>query len=550
MKYTRNLFLISLTLTQIISPALANNSVSVNEQSASFFYDIFPQQIAQEIKKTNLNPDSFSFIVTPLKETKIDIPVPVTLSDSGEVITDINTANSSISNNISEHQYQPLTKQYSHLAKVQRTPASTMKLIPTFIAIDSLGTNFVWETSVTHTGLLIGDRLEGDLIINGSGDPKLTHEKIANLMYKVQQLGIHHIEGDIIVDSSIFNNVTKDPAAFDGEPLKPYNASPDGMLVNFSTLTMQSNRVGDMAKITYTPNLPNIKLPTYLEINNGPCSNSASGTLNPRWTKNSLEIRNLMPKGCSTHAFTIAYPDPKVFTQNVIKSKWIELGNSLTGNVRDISDRRIVSPKKTTLAYKGLTDISLFVLPLVSELSFPLYQQVYDINHHSNNVMTEQLTLSLGAYSDNLIQKNTDYPKALGNINKWWKSKLTTPIPHMTNGSGLCRDCTVTVENLNELLGYAHKHPNFSTYLNSLGIAGVSGTIKSYRKRRPNSLALGRAWIKTGTLGNVTAMAGYVKGKSGKEYSVVGIINLPKGARYANSKRPILDSMVDWVASH
>ena len=69
------------------------------------------------------------------------------------------------------------------------------------------------------------DQLHGDLIIQGSGDPKMTHERLQQLLYQVQQAGIHHIDGDIIVDSTIFNNVSKDPAAFDHEPLRPYNAN-------------------------------------------------------------------------------------------------------------------------------------------------------------------------------------------------------------------------------------------------------------------------------------------------------------------------------------
>lgn len=103
-----------------------------------------------------------------------------------------------------------------------------MKLVPSFIALDTLGADFVWYTRVYHTGIVIGNRLHGDLIIQGSGDPKMTHERLKQLLYKVQASGIHHIDGDIIIDSTVFNNVSKDPAAFDNSPLRPYNASPDG----------------------------------------------------------------------------------------------------------------------------------------------------------------------------------------------------------------------------------------------------------------------------------------------------------------------------------
>ncbi|HSP85418.1 MAG TPA: D-alanyl-D-alanine carboxypeptidase, partial [Psychrobacter sp.] len=151
------------------------------------------------------------------------------------------------------------------------------------------------------------------------------------------------------------------------------------------------------------------------------------------------------------------------------------------------------------------------------------------------------ITISIGAYSQSTdeavnktVNKNTDktinsqlslyqfgqpvtttYPSALKGINHWWQTHLTTAPPHLTNGSGLCRDCTISAAHLSELLTYAYTHPSFNAYVNSLGIAGVSGTISAHSACLPESKAIGRAWIKTGTLNNVTSMAGYVKGLSG-----------------------------------
>ncbi len=127
------------------------------------------------------------------------------------------------------------------------------------------------------------------------------------------------------------------------------------------------------------------------------------------------------------------------------------------------------------------------------------------------------------------------------------RTHLQTPPPYLTNGSGLCRDCTVTAANLSELLTYAYSHPSFDAYINSLGVAGVSGTIVYHSQRLPDSAAIGRAWIKTGTLNNVTAMAGYVKGQSGQDYTVVGLINTDQAINPDNA-RPVLDAMLDWTA--
>ncbi|WP_227685794.1 D-alanyl-D-alanine carboxypeptidase/D-alanyl-D-alanine endopeptidase [Psychrobacter aquimaris] len=478
-------------------------------------------------------------------------------SNSNNKTGDINTDNTSI-----KISFSPLL---NHQSDVARTPASTMKLVPSFIALDTLGADFVWHTRVYHTGLVIGDRLHGDLIIQGSGDPKMTHERLKQLLYKVQTSGIRHIDGDILIDSGVFKNVSKDPAAFDNSPLRPYNASPDGFLVNFSTIGIKSYPLNDdQANLTYTPLLANYDLPSIINTRSAACG-QARYSLAPEWQTKQLVLNTHLPNSCQEHAFYVAYPDAKDFAARVIAAKWQELGNTLSGDV--ITQETPYTTTKSAKSMHGLAALPISPLPIVSYPSLNLTQQIYDINHFSNNVMTEQVALSIGVY-DKLDNKTVDkainnsyslyqfgkptttgYPVALQTINQWWQTNLSTPPPHLTNGSGLCRDCTITAANLSELLTYAYSHPSFNAYVNSLGIAGVSGTITAHSERLPESAAIGRAWIKTGTLNNVTSMAGYVKGLSGQDYVVVGLIN-SEHAHNAYTARPVLDAMLDWTAQH
>ncbi len=485
--------------------------------------------------------------------------------------TDNKTANSKSSIQIS---FSPLL---SHQPDIARTPASTMKLVPSFIALDTLGADFVWHTRVYHTGIIIGDTLLGDLVIQGSGDPKMTHERLQQMLYKVKITGIRHINGDIIVDSGVFKQVTKNPAAFDNSPLRPYNASPDGFLVNFSTMGIQSYPLNNaQAQLTYTPLLADYQLPSTINIRPSACG-QARDSLAPQWQTTQLTFNTSLPDNCGYHAFYVAYPNAKDFAARVVKAKWQALGNTLTGQVI-AQEAPYGANKKPTLA-RGLAALPMSPLPIVSYPSLNLTQQIYDINHFSNNVMTEQVALSIGAYSqpinkavnkaaDTTVNKNIDkaissqhslyqfgqpktttYPDALQSINNWWQTHLSTTPPHLTNGSGLCRDCTISAANLSELLTYAYAHPSFDAYVNSLGIAGVSGTISAHSERLPESKAIGRAWIKTGTLNNVTSMAGYVKGLSGQDYVVVGLINSEQTLN-AYTARPVLDAMLDWTAQH
>lgn len=506
---------------------------------------------------------------THLSLKSVPAILPIRLANTADN-NDKTTSNSRLS--------QPLI---SHQAASARTPASTMKLVPSLIALDTLGADFTWYTRVYYSGIVINNRLYGDLIIEGSGDPKMTHERLEQLLYQVQQAGIHHIDGDIVIDSSIFAKVAKDPAAFDRSPLRPYNASPDGFLVNFNTVALKSTPLSNgQAKLSYTPQLTNYQLPNTIGTRAAACS-QARYSLAPQWQQDKLLLNAKLPQSCKEHIFYIAYPDSKDFASRLITAKWQQLGNTLTGKVVNQEvpyamrykassyKPSVVKNSPLTKPTYGLKALALSPLPLVSYPSLTLQQQIYDINHFSNNVMTEQVALSIGAYgkasSDesaaiNPSQKSsatslyqfgrpraTDYSQALQTIEQWWQTHLTTPPPHLTNGSGLCRDCTISAANLNELLSYAYEHPSFDAYVNSLGVAGVSGTIVYHSERLPDSAAIGRAWIKTGTLNNVTSMAGYVKGQSGQDYTVVGLINTER-ALNPYIARPVLDAMLDWTA--
>lgn len=544
----------------------ADNNVSVNSsKAANVTIAVDKQAIEQQNRQLQAYTDD------PYTYQSLENPPVLTIDESRSV-------RHSESKDTGKRQLTPLI---SHNIDTPRTPASTMKLLPSFVALDTLGADFVWFTRVYPTGLILGDRLQGDLIIQGSGDPKMTHARLEQLLYQVQKTGIRHIDGDIIVDSSIFNNVSKDPAAFDNAPLRPYNASPDGFLVNFNSLAIRTYPMANgQAKLTYTPQLANYQLPSHIGTRSARCS-QARNSLAPRWQQDKLALNAKLPESCGEHVFYVNHPDAKDFTARVIASKWQALGNTLSGEV--LSQEKPYAAHHST---SGLSSLPLSPLPLVSYPSYNLTRQIYDINHFSNNVMTEQVALSIGSYYNakrpDIIDTNnsaanssavkgqtitdvnntkpnatslyqfgqattTDYPQALARIDDWWQTNLTTTPPYLTNGSGLCRDCTLTAANLNELLSFAYRHPSFDAYVNSLGVAGVSGTIMHHSERLPESKAIGRAWIKTGTLSNVTAMAGYIKGQSGQDYAVVGIINTDS-ALNPYLARPVLDAMLDWTA--
>ena len=125
-------------------------------------------------------------------------------------------------------------------ARVALNPASTMKLVTTFAALDLLGPAYVWKTEAFASGTLGGDGvLAGDLHLRGGGDPRLTYEQFGRLLRQIRARGIREIRGDLVLDRSAFAISEADPGQFDARPMRPYNVAPDALLLNFKAVTLQ-----------------------------------------------------------------------------------------------------------------------------------------------------------------------------------------------------------------------------------------------------------------------------------------------------------------------
>jgi D-alanyl-D-alanine carboxypeptidase/D-alanyl-D-alanine-endopeptidase (penicillin-binding protein 4) len=129
---------------------------------------------------------------------------------------------------------------------------------------------------------------------------------------------------------------------------------------------------------------------------------------------------------------------------------------------------------------------------------------------------------------------------------RWWRTTfgIRAAAPVMDNGAGLSRDERITPESLAELLRHAARHRQGAQFVQSLSVAGVSGTA-ARMARSSTSAARGNAWLKTGTLRDVTGIAGYVNTRSGKRYVVIGFVNHPN----APAARAALDALVEWTAA-
>ena len=121
-------------------------------------------------------------------------------------------------------------------ASAPMNPASVMKLVTTYAALELLGPAYRWKTEAYAAGALRDGVLEGDLVLKGGGDPKLDLEAFWILLRALRGKGLREIRGDLVLDRSHFERAAGDAGRFDGDPFRPYNVLPDALLVNYKSL--------------------------------------------------------------------------------------------------------------------------------------------------------------------------------------------------------------------------------------------------------------------------------------------------------------------------
>jgi D-alanyl-D-alanine carboxypeptidase/D-alanyl-D-alanine-endopeptidase (penicillin-binding protein 4) len=113
-----------------------------------------------------------------------------------------------------------------------------MKLLTTYAGLEMLGPAHTWRTEALAEAGPADGRLDGNLYLRGSGDPKLGLEQFWLLLRQLRARGLSEIGGDLVLDRSAFALPPHDPGEFDNEPLRPYNAGPDALLVNFKSVRL------------------------------------------------------------------------------------------------------------------------------------------------------------------------------------------------------------------------------------------------------------------------------------------------------------------------
>jgi D-alanyl-D-alanine carboxypeptidase/D-alanyl-D-alanine-endopeptidase (penicillin-binding protein 4) len=401
-------------------------------------------------------------------------------------------------------------------ASASMNPASVMKLVTTYSALELLGPAYRWKTEVYADG--------SDLALKGYGDPKLNLESFWLMLRALRARGLQDIQGDIILDRSWFS--PQPDAPFDDDTYRPYNVSPDALLVNFKALRFTFIPAGERGGVNLfaEPALPGLEIVNSLRLVEGPtCPEGRNfrerlqAEFRPRPPR--AAFTGAYPAACGERDLNVALHHPEDYVTGMIRQLWTESGGWWGGRAREG-----VVPPAARLIYLHESE--------------PLAGVVRDINKFSNNVMARQLYLTLGAELGGAPAR----PElAFASIRQFLEKKgIKAPELVIENGSGLSRVERMSAGSLAAMLQAAWRSPVMPEFVSSLPVVAADGTMK--RRLRGERVA-GQAHIKTGLLNDARTMAGYVLDRSGRRHVVVMLVNHPN-AHQADAAQ---DAFLAWV---
>ncbi len=453
----------------------------------------------------------------------------------------------------------------AHNASVPMNPASTMKLLTTYAALATLGPGYRWKTDAYLRGRLDGDVLNGDLILKGGGDPKLVIEDLTEFITAMRRAGLRELRGDLVIDDSVFDVGESSVENFDGDPTQPYNVRPFGLLMNFKA-TRIVVRPGDAgASVTLDPALDGVEVVSRLRLLRGPCragstalaihevdasappagkalpqramqrtgaargptgaaqgsrAATGAGVTTDSDVAPSIVVTGTYSPSCGEQGLFASVLTHREFIHALFRAAWLAAGGQWTGRTRIERGAAVGTPWLEWESPRTLADV------------------VNDVNKFSNNVMARQLLLTLAAQAGDSPATVEAARSALVG----WLSAQGLALPGLVidNGAGLSRIGRISADGLAHLLVHAAASPFAETLRSSLPVVGVDGTMKY---RMSGERIVGHAWIKTGSLEGVRAIAGYVDGASGRRYAVALFC---QGAR-GEASAALQESFLRWV---
>lgn len=418
-------------------------------------------------------------------------------------------------------------------------PASTMKLVTTMVGLEQLGPVFRGRTELRSNGEVKNGVLKGDLVLKGGADMDFSSEALENMLRALRYQGIRKIAGKLVLDRQLFNPARSDVGVppFDESPEAYYNVIPDALMINKNMLQIDMRSTAKRIKLEMQPTLEKVSIGSDMVLVDGECKKWEDGWKLPEALRDKngrikVVLHGTFPRDCVADN-SINVVDRNDYLDRLFRLKWKQLGGTISGD----SVEGAAPPDAQLLA---------------AHTSRPLPELVRDINKPSDNTLARTVFLSLGSLeADPLLgshplppSRDTTYTRADQAVRNWMRAhQIDDSGLVLENGSGLSRLERISPQQMGGLLKASLASNWAPEFQASLPIVAVDGTM---RRRLKDSPAAGHARLKTGSLSNVAAVAGYVPDASGRTCVVVGMVN---SDLVKNGKgRAVLDALIDWVA--
>lgn len=398
-------------------------------------------------------------------------------------------------------------------------PASTVKLFSTASAFELLGYDYRPSTSFYTDGKIIPNGvINGNLYIKGGGDPSLGSKYfnadgrentfLREWVHELIRLGVHKINGKIIVDGSSFGYGGCPEGWTWGDMGNYYGAGPSGIVIRDNMLIYYFKTAESGTKSTLLRTEPEINQLHFINnVNAAKQSGDESYIFGAPFSYERFGVGTL-PYGRREFIVKGSLPDPEFQLAKEFHAMVVSQNIEVDGFdfARNYMLRNIALPN-----YKDMTLIKKWE-----------GKNIEEITHHTNmksvNLFAEQLVCLIGYEKTGV--GTTD--SGLKEIAKYWSNKFDISGMNLKDGSGLSRSNSVSSQNFCDLLFAMSKSPKYSIFKTSLPTAGQSGTLINVCKGQNGE---GRIFAKSGTMSRIKAYSGYVKSRSEKDLVFAIIVN-------------------------
>ena len=392
--------------------------------------------------------------------------------------------------------------------------ASTTKLFSTAMALELLGPDYRFETTLFTDGLIEQGVLKGNLWIKGGGDVSFgskyfngegkEYEEMDAWIDSLKKLGIHEIQGKVIVDGSSFGYEGTPSGWSAWDAGNYFGAFPAGLNFydNVARYYFETGKPGSRARLICTsPVQPNLQLIN--KITSASVKGDHSNLQGRAYDEHRIATGKL-PAYQSSYMVRGSVANPEFNFAEVLKSRFLLDSFTVSGGVLPVRGMPI-------------PDYDCFYR-LFATYGRSVQEITKWTNRKSVNLFAEGL-LNGVAFKLTGDGSNSNARKI---YNEFFASRIDTLGLRLYDGSGLSRNNRITAAHFCDLLNYMTQSPMADEFFNSLPVAGKSGTISELCKGAAGD---GRIYAKSGTMTGIKSYAGYINTLSGKKLAFAFVVN-------------------------